>query len=81
LEIPEMNRTVRAAGTFVLMVAAFAILDSLVAKPQAGITATEERAEGAGGAPAISPFDIMLELGKSLPLESWKSGYSIFDDR
>jgi hypothetical protein len=73
-----MSRAVKAAGTIVLLVAAFAPLGSLVAKPEARITVTEE---GAGGPPAISPFDIMLELGRRLPLESWKSGYLIFEGR
>jgi hypothetical protein len=76
-----MSRTVRTAGIVVLMFSAFATLDFLVAKPEAGIAVTEERAEGAGGPPAISPFDIMLKLGKSLPLESWNSGYLIFESR
>ncbi len=76
-----MSRTVRTAGTVVLMFAAFATLDFLVAKPEAGTTVTEERADETGGPPAISPFDIMLKLGKSLPLESWNSGYLIFDGR
>jgi hypothetical protein len=81
LEISGMSRTVRAAGTIVLTFAAFTALDILAAKPEAGIAVTEERAEGAGGPPAISPFDIMLKLRKSLPLENWNSGYLIFDDR
>ena len=77
----SVSRAVKAAGIIVLTVAAFAKVDSLIAKPEAGITVTEERTEGAGGPPAISPFDIMLKLGKSLPLESWKSGYLIFESR
>jgi hypothetical protein len=63
------------------MVAAFAALDILAARPEPGITVTEQGAEGAEGPPAISPFDIMLKLGKGLPLESWKSGHLIFDGR
>jgi hypothetical protein len=81
LEISGMSRTVRAARTIVLTFAAFTALDILAAKPEAAITVTEESAEGAGGPPAISPFDIMLKLGKSLPLESWNSGYLIFESR
>lgn len=80
-EISEMSRTARTAGTVVLMIAAFAALDILAARPEAGITVTEQGAEGAGSPPAISPFDIMLKLGKSLPLESWNSGYLIFEGR
>ena len=76
-----MSRTVRAAATIVLTFVAFTTLDILAAKPEAAITVTEEGAEGAGGPPAISPFDIMLKLGKGLPLESWNSGYLIFEGR
>jgi hypothetical protein len=76
-----MSRAVKAAGTIVMMVAAFAPSGSSIAKPEALITVTEDGAEEAGGPPAISPFDIMLELGRSLPLESWKSGYLIFEGR
>ena len=76
-----MSRIVRTAGIVVLTFAAFTALDILAAKPEAAITVTEEGSEGAGGPPAISPFDIMLKLGNSLPLESWNSGYLIFDSR
>jgi hypothetical protein len=81
LGISEMSRILRTAGIVALMFAAFATLDFLAATPEAGMTVTEEGAEGAGGPPAISPFDIMLKLGKSLPLESWNSGYLIFESR
>ena len=71
----------RTTGTIVLMVAAFTALDILAAKPEAEVTVTEATAERAAGRPAISPFEITLKLEGSLPLESWKSGYLIFDGR
>jgi len=80
VEISE-REPVRTAGTIVLMVTAFTTLGSLAANPEAGMTVTGETEEGAGGPPAISPFDITLKLGKDLPLESWKPGYLIFEDR
>jgi hypothetical protein len=76
-----MSRAVKVAGTIILTVAAFATLDAVVGKPEAEMTVTGETAEGAGGPPAISPFDIMLKLGRSLPVENWKSGYLIFESR
>jgi len=72
-----MSRTVRAAETIALVVAAFAALDFLEVKPEAGMTVTREKAEGAGGSPVISPFDMMLKLGKSFPIEDWKFGHLI----
>jgi hypothetical protein len=71
----------RAAGTIILVVAAIAALDFLEAKPEAGMTVTKEKAEGAGGSPVFSPFDMMLKLGKSLPLEDWKFSQLIFEGR
>ena len=76
-----MSRAVRAAGTMVLVVAAFAALDILEVKPEAGMTVTKEKAEGAGGSPVVSPFDMMLKLGKSLPIEDWKFSHLIFEGR
>ena len=76
-----MSRTVRAAGTIVLVVAAFAALDFLEVKQEAGVTVTREKAEGAGGSPVISPFDMMLKLSKSLPIEDWKFSHLIFGGR
>jgi len=76
-----MSRTVRAAETIALVVAAFASLDFLEVKPEAGMTVTRKEAEGAGGSPVISPFDMMLKLGKSLPIEDWKFGHLIFGGR
>jgi hypothetical protein len=81
LEISEMSRTVRTAGIIVLIVAAVATLDFLEAKSEAEITVTGEKAKGAGGPPVISPFHIMLKLGKALPLEDWKFNHLIFEGR
>jgi hypothetical protein len=44
-------------------------------KPEAGVTVRKDKAEGAGGSPAVSSFDIMVARGKNLPLENWRPAH------
>jgi hypothetical protein len=69
MEISEMSKIIEAVAITVMVVAIVAWSRIMVIKPEAAAAAAEAAAEGP---PIISPFDIMIEHGKNLPLEDWR---------
>lgn len=67
-----MRRNIAAAVTLGLMAATFIIIWSRLVhvEPEAATTVTKAEA-AAIAAPLISPFDIMMKHGKTLPVEQW----------
>jgi uncharacterized membrane protein YqhA len=66
-----MSRKIAAAVMVGLMAAIIIIWSGFVrVEPETATTVT--RADAASvAAPMISPFDLMMKHGKSLPLEAW----------
>ena len=70
----EMSRIVVAAAAIAMMITTtVAWSNFMVVKPEAAAAATT--APVAEGRPIISPFDIMIRLGKNLPLEDWRPAH------
>jgi hypothetical protein len=71
-----MSRKVAATVTAGLMAAAFIIIwfGFVGVEPETGTAVT--RADAAAiAAPMISPLDIMLKHGKTLPVEQWREPF------
>ena len=75
-EEASMSRNIAAAVTVSLIAATFMIiwLGAVRVEPETPVTVA--RAEAAAvAAPMISPFDIMVRHGKSLPVEQWRDPF------
>ena len=69
MEISEMSKIIEAVAITVMVVAIVAWSKIMVVNPEAAAAAAKA---AAGGPPIISPFEIMIEHGKNLPLEDWR---------
>ncbi len=65
-----MSKIIGAAVAItVIVVAIVAWSNFVVVKPEAAAATNVTAAENQ---PTISPFDLMIRLGKNLPLEDWR---------